>query len=182
MATIERLIGMTHDVLGKVRRLRRPARGNVVWFGGRLWNVAISAPDLNQEWSCSLPHLRVSIFVFLLRAFVAGPARQSRSIEQTHLEAASIILSPNKSYPPPNAPSAPPSIRKVFRVPRDVRRAVRTPQRQPPRVRRRPPAGRQASSPAIGFRSPDNERPHRVPSRSSCARFKVASRRFLLRG
>ena len=55
---------MTHDVLGKVRRLRRRARGNVVWFGGRLWNVAISAPDLNQEWSCSLPHLRVPSLSF----------------------------------------------------------------------------------------------------------------------
>ena len=31
------LIGMTLDVLRKVmKRLRRPARGNVVWFGGRL--------------------------------------------------------------------------------------------------------------------------------------------------
>jgi len=33
---VELLVGMTHDVLGKVRRLRRPAHGNVVWFGGRL--------------------------------------------------------------------------------------------------------------------------------------------------
>src|ERR1700674_4790326 len=100
MLPAERLIGMTHDDFGRVRRLSRPARGNVVWFGSRLGNVAISAPDLNQEWSCRLPHLRVSIFVFLLRAFVPRPARQSRSIEQTHLEAASIILSPNKSFPP----------------------------------------------------------------------------------
>jgi hypothetical protein len=57
MAAVEPLIGMTHDDFGKVRWLSRPARGNVVWFGGRLGNVAISAPDLNQEWS--LPHLRV---------------------------------------------------------------------------------------------------------------------------
>jgi hypothetical protein len=103
MAAVDRLIGMTHDVLGKVRRLRRPARGNVVWFGGRPGSLAISAPDLNQEWSYSLPHLRVPIFVFLLRAFVAGS--QPGNLDQpreTHLEAASIILSPNKSYPHPH--------------------------------------------------------------------------------
>jgi len=64
MAAVERLFGTTHDVLGKVRRLRRPARGNVVWFGRRLGSVAISAPDLNQEWSCSLPHLRVPFLSF----------------------------------------------------------------------------------------------------------------------
>jgi hypothetical protein len=69
MTTFERLIGMTHDVLGKVKRLRRPARGNVVYFRGRLRNVASSAPDLNQEWSYSLPHLGIP---FLLRAFVVG--------------------------------------------------------------------------------------------------------------
>ncbi len=105
MAAVERLVGMTHDVLRKVMRLRRPARGNVVWFGGRLGNVAISAPDLNQEWSCSLPHLRVPSLSFCW-AFVVGGGRPGNldQLSERMLESAlkSIILSPNKSYPSPH--------------------------------------------------------------------------------